>query len=217
MANRQSLVREAARFGDWLLKEVGRELRVARLIAGMTQREVATILGTSISHVSRVEHGLIKGIALIQLSTHAAVVGLEPWVRLYPTISRPLDAAQLALFARFRERIHAAWQVAVEVVMSIPGDLRAADAVLAIPACRCMVEVITRLADFQAQVRAARRKQRDLGADRLILVIAANATNRRALRDAGVAVRDAFPLDTKATLRALGAGTDPGADGLVLL
>jgi hypothetical protein len=51
----------------------------------------------------------------------------------------------------------------------------------------------------------------------LILVVAANATNRRALLQAGAAADDAFPLGTKATLRALAAGIDPGADGLVLL
>lgn len=217
MANRQSILRDAARFGDWALREVGRELRVARLIAGITQRQVATGLGKSTSHVSRVEHGLIKGVGLVQLSRHAAVVGLKPWIRLYPAVSRPLDQAQLALFARFRERIAATWQVVLEAPMPISNDLRAADALLVIPGCRCMVEIITRLADFQAQLRSAHRKQRDIGATRLILVVAGNDTNRRALRDAGIAVRDAFPLDTKATLRALAAGVDPGADGLVLL
>src|SRR3990170_3436894 len=104
MANRQSPIREAGRFGEWLLREIGRELRVARLIAGMTQAEVAVLLGTSVSHVSRVEHGLIKGFGLVALSRHGAVVGLKPWIRLYPTVTRPLDKAQLALFARFRER-----------------------------------------------------------------------------------------------------------------
>jgi transcriptional regulator with XRE-family HTH domain len=217
MGNRQSVVREAARFAEWVLREVGRELRVARLIAGMTQGQVAGVLGTSISHVSRIEHGLIKGVGLVALSRHAAVVGLKPWIKLYPVVGRPLDRAQLALFAKFRERIAVTWQVILEAPMPIPGDLRAADALLTIARCRCMIEIITRLADFQAQVRMAHRKQRDIGASRLILVVAGNDTNRRALRDAGVAARDAFPLDTKATLAALASGVDPGADGLVLL
>jgi len=196
---------------------MGRELRVARLIAGMTQGQVGSVIRRSAAHVSRVEHGLIRSFGLRALSLHAAAVGLKPWIALYPRVARPLDHAQLALFARFRERIAASWQIRVEATMPIQGDLRAADALLIGAGIRCMVEVITRLADFQAQVRAAHRKQRDIGADRLILVIAANATNRRALTDAGSAVRDAFPLDTKATLRALGAGVDPGADGIVLL
>ena len=51
----------------------------------------------------------------------------------------------------------------------------------------------------------------------MILVVAANATNRRALRFAEAAVRSALPLDTKATLRLLASGVDPGADALVLV
>jgi hypothetical protein len=145
------------------------------------------------------------------------VVGLKPWIRLFPSAARPLDHAQLELLARFRTRISSSWQVILEATMPIQGDLRAADALLVGASVRCMVEVITRLADFQAQVRAAHRKQRDIGGDRLVIVIAGTTTNRRALADAGSAVRDAFPIDTKATMRALGAGEDPGADGIVLI
>jgi len=217
MANRQSLLREAARLGDWILREVGRELRVARLIAGMTQADVAAQLSTSNSHVSRVEHGLIRGIGIPRLTRHAAVVGLKPYIKLFPAIGRPLDTAQLTLFARFKERVSRTWHIQLEVPMPKLGDLRAADALLTIPGCRCMVEVITRLADFQAQLRSAHLKQRDLGADRLILVVAANATNRRAVRLAQAAARSALPLDTKAALNLLASGVDPGADALVVL
>ena len=197
MANRQSRIGEAARLADWVLREIGRELRVARILSGMTQGQVAAILHTSTSHVSRVEHGLIKGITLTQLFRHAAVVGQKPYIKLFPLVARPMDHAQLALFTRFRERIGNAWQVIVEAPMPIVGDLRAGDALLSIPGCRCVVEVITRLADLQAQLRSARRKVRDLEADRLIFVVLGTETNRRALRDAGRAVDDAFPLRTR--------------------
>lgn len=217
MANRQSIQREANRFADWLLGEIGRELRVARIVAGKRLADVAEILGTSISHVSRVEHGLIKGIGIPALTRHAAAVGLKPYVKLFPAIARPLDHAQLALFARFRKRISTIWQVSLEVPMPIAGDLRAADALISIPGCRCMVEVITRLADFQAQYRAAQAKQRDLRADQIIFVVGGTTTNRRAIRDMGVAVTDALPLGTKDALLKLGAGVHPGANALILL
>ena len=217
MANRQSALQEASRLAAWVLRLIGRELRVARILAGRTQKQVAVALRTSTSHVSRVEHGLIRGLTMAQLHRHAAVVGLKPYINLYPLIARPLDTAQLRLFARFRARIAAVWEVTLEATMPIPGDLRAADAVLAIPGCRCVVEIITRLADFQAQLRSARRKVRDLGADRLIVVIAATPTNRRAIRDSGPAVEDAFPVRTKEALRRLASGTDPGGDALILL
>ena len=203
--------------GHLMLREVGRELRVARITRGMRQADVAVRLGTSIAHVSRVEHGLISGLGLVSLSRQAAVVGLKPWLRLFPSGPRPMDHAQLELFRRFRDRIGSAWSVTVEAPMPIRGDLRAADALIAIPGCRCMVEVITRLADVQAQLRAARLKQRDLGADRLVLIVASNGTNRRAIRAAGPTVLDSLPLGTKGVLRALVENRDPGDDGLVLL
>lgn len=217
MANRHSALQEASRTAIWVLRTIGRELRVARILAGQTQRQVAAALRTSDSHVSRVEHGLIRGLTMPQLHRHAATVGLKPFVNLYPLVGRPLDHAQLELFARLRARIAPSWKVTLEATMPIRGDLRAADAVLAIPGCQCAVEIVTRLADFQAQLRSARRKVRDLGADRLVLVVAATPTNRRAIRDAGRAVDDAFPVRTKLALRSLAAGTDPGGDALIVL
>ena len=196
---------------------IGRELRVARILTGKTQQHVGTALHRSNSHVSRVEHGLIRGLTMTQLHRHAAVVGLKPYVSLYPLIARPLDSAQLQLYERFRPRIASTWKVTLEATMPIRGDLRAADAVLTIPGCRCVVEIITRLADFQAQLRSARRKVRDLQADRLILVVAATQTNRRAIRDSGRAIDEAFPVRTKRALRALAAGADPGDDALIVL
>jgi len=111
--------REASQFADWLLHEIGRELRVARVTAGMRLLDVAETLGTSISHVSRVEHGQIKGLGLSGLTRHAAAVGLKPYLKLFPAVARPLDRAQLALFSRFRERLAAGWHVELEVPMPI--------------------------------------------------------------------------------------------------
>ena len=101
--------------------------------------------------------------------------------------------------------------------MPIAADLRAADARLSLAGCTIVIEVFSRLADFQAQSRASLIKKRDLQADRLILAVAGTSTNRRALAEA-LAVRQAtFPLGTKALFRALGEGRDPGADGILLL
>lgn len=217
MANRQSLRRDSTRFGLWLVQDAGRELRVARLITGKRQADVAAILGTSISHVSRVEHGLIRGIGLPDLSRHAAAVGLKPSLRLYPTVSRPLDRAQIELLDTFRARAGTDWMVQFEVPMPIAGDLRATDAVISIPGCRCAVEAITRLADLQAQLRSARLKQRDLGADRLILVVRATTANRRVLQAASRLVAESFPIGTKLALQHLAGSMDPGGDALILL
>lgn len=210
-------MRESARLAAWLLKDLGRELRVARILGGLTQARVAEQLGKSRSYISRVENGLVASLRVADLTRHASIVGLKLYAKLFPAGRRVMDAAQLALLERFRTRIAEAWTVELEVPMPIPGDLRAADALISVPGCRCMVEVITRMADFQAQLRSTRLKQRDLGADHLILVILGSSTNRRVLREAAGAVAVAFPLDTKAALRLLSIGTDPGADALILL
>ena len=83
--------------------------------------------------------------------------------------------------------------------------------------CRVLVEAFTRLSNWQAQTANAARKARDLGANRLIILVADTHANRRALAEAD-AIRDgSFPIRTRAALAALGAGTDPGGDAIVVL
>jgi hypothetical protein len=144
-------------------------------------------------------------------------VGLKLYLRAYPAGRRLLDGPQLQLLDRFRARIAAAVALRTEVPMPLEGDLRAADCVAALAGITIVIELITRLADFQAQSRAALLKQRDLGADRCLLVIAATRANRAALREADAAVAASFPLRTREVLRALAADADPGANGIVLL
>ena len=217
MANRSSPTRESAWLATTVLREVGRELRVARVTGGLTQRQVGLRLDRSGSHVSRTEHGLLVALRLRDLVRHAAAVGLRPHVRLYPTGRRPLDAAQLSTLAKLRGRLHPSWRVSLEVPVPRAGDLRAADAVISKPGCRCAVEVITRLADVQAQLRAARLKHRDLGTDRLLIVLAATPANRRMVRSIPAGTLDDLPVRSRWALQALSRGVDPGADALILI
>lgn len=219
MANRPhgDDVREANRLASWLLRDLGRELRVARIAAGLRQLDVARRLGTSTASICRVEKGSIRALTLGRLQRHAAVVGLKPFLKLYPSARRVLDQPQLDLLADFRARLHTAWSFATEVGVPIPGDLRAADCRFATAGCVCIGEAYTRISDYQAQSRAALLKKRDLGAERLYLIVRGTTTNRHALRAAGALVRASFPLETRAVMQALGEGRDPGGDGIVLL
>jgi hypothetical protein len=184
----------------------------------MRQRDVASAIDASTSHVSRVENAQLANLGLESLARHAAAVGLRPSVRLFPSGRRLLDRPQLELLARFRSRLHASWRWETEVPMPIAGDLRSADCRVSRPGCAIIVEAYTRLSDWQAQTAAASRKKRDLGADRLVILIAATHANRRAVAEAD-AVRSSgsFPVGTKAALRALARGEDPGSDCLVVL
>jgi hypothetical protein len=104
-----------------------------------------------------------------------------------------------------------------EVPMPIAGDLRSGDCLITTPGCSVLVEAYTRLSDWQGQSSAAALKQRDLGADRLIMLVAATHANRRAIAEADAVTDGSFPLRTKAALEALASGLDPGADAIVFL
>lgn len=208
---------EATRHAHWILLEAGRELRLARHVAGLRQADVARRTRTSTSQISRVENGRVRTLSISRLARIAAAVGLRPYVKLYPLGRRLLDRPQLELLGRLRARIHPRWSWETEVPVPIPGDLRSADCRLRIPGCAILVEAYTRFSDSQAQSAAASRKKRDLGADRLILLLAATHANRRAFADAADVLRGSFPLGTRTSLAALAAGRDPGADAIVFL
>jgi transcriptional regulator with XRE-family HTH domain len=217
MATRQPRIPDADREITWRLNEVGRELRIGRVTNGLRQIDIARRVQTSGAQISRIEHGKAPRVALRQLARVAAVVGLKMSVRTFPAGRRLIDGGQLALFEKLRGRSAAVWDWTTEVSMPIAGDFRAADAVAAIPGCRIAIELITRLVDFQGQTRAALLKQRDLGADRLLIVVLGSNANRRALRDAEPAIRESFPVGTRDALAALAAGRDPGGNAIVLL
>lgn len=217
MPSRISPLQEAKRLVRWQLVETGRELRVARVTAGMTQTQVGRAVGCAASTVSRIEHGLVRSLTLSLLMQLAAAVGLKAWVKTFPLGRRPLDAPQLGVLEAFNARLHAGWRRELEVVVQIAGDLRAADEVIRKDGCSCAVEAVTRFADVQAQVRGAKAKCRDLGCDRLIMVVRGSHANRRMIRDAGPLLREALPIGTRQAMAALSAGRDPGGDCLIVL
>ena len=207
---------ESVKHAEDQLRTIGRELRVARILAGKTQAEVARAIDASNAQICRIERASVPKVSFLQLSRYGGAVGLRLWVRAYPGGRRLMDAPQLALITRMRAKAPA-WAIRTEVTMPIAGDLRAADALLSNTRCTIVVEAITRLADFQAQSRSALAKKRDLGADRLVLLIADTRHNRRALREVSHIATASFPLRSDEVMRALEAGEDPGSDGIVML
>ena len=217
MPTRSSPLHEANRLTAWQLMEIGREIRLGRITGGRTQRAVAESVGTSVARISRIERGLVPTVTLRQLARIAAAVGLKLYIRAFPARRRLLDQPQQDLLSELQRRAHSSWRWESEVPMPIAGDLRAGDARSSVPGCSVLYELWTRLADWQAQTRSALLKQRDLGADRVVLVLRATHANREALRQAGPAARETFPLQGRQVLRALGEGRDPGANGILFL
>jgi transcriptional regulator with XRE-family HTH domain len=196
--------------------ETGDQLRTARLMLGATQADVGAAIGVSQKEISRRERGRTRVLGE-SLAAHAAAVGLRVSLKLWPAGGGIRDAAQARYVAAFVGRVGRLWRVTLEAPVDAVGDLRAVDILLVRGDVRVAVEVITRIADVQAQVRAAALKARDIGATRLILAVAGTHANRRALADAGGALISAFDLDTRRLMKELAAGRDPGRDGLVLL
>lgn len=200
------------------LASLARELRIARLTNGLSQAEVARRIGTSRSRVSRAERGKSPAISLAALVQHAAVVGLQLRVGAHPVRHVPLDAGQLALLGRLRSRLPpGAWGWQLEVPIPLPGDLRAADALLTGPAGTVLIEAETRLVDLQGQLRRAQLKRRELHADRLVLLVADSRANRRVLWESGDILQAAFGVAPRPALKALAAGQLPPTDILLVL
>ena len=197
--------------------EIGAGIRHARLAAGLPLDQVGRPINRSASWISRVERGMVASVRLDDLIILGAAVGLKVWVTTFASERAIHDAPQLALLRRFRARIGEDWQWTYEAPVPIQRDQRAADAVIRTASAVVMIEAFTRLADAQAQLRAVQAKSRDMGIERVILVIAATHANRRALALAADVVASGFPLRTRAVLSALAAGRDPGANGMVLL
>jgi transcriptional regulator with XRE-family HTH domain len=217
VANRISKLAEANSRARRLLADLGSELREARIGRGLRLTDVARAAGASASHISRIERGLTRDLGFLHLVRHGAVVGLKLHARFYPAGGGLRDAAQIDLLRRLRGRIEDRWSWTLEAPLNIPGDLRAFDALLTSPGATIAVEAITRLRDAQAQLIAATIKQRDGNVPRLVLLIKATDHNRTALSPAADVLATGFPLGTRATLKALSEGTDPGDNGIVLL
>ncbi|MEK6190705.1 MAG: helix-turn-helix transcriptional regulator [Chloroflexota bacterium] len=214
MANREQRLARATWWMGRDLDDAAGELRHARRRAGLTAQAVASVLGVSHPTVLRNERGY-RGIPPILLARHAAVVGLRARIRLYPEGEAIRDAGQVALIRRFREQVGEPGSWAFEVPIPRAGNQRALDAVLTVAGGRIGLEFYTRLADVQAQLRAANLKKRDAELERLVVVVQATRANRRALREAGTVLVD-FPRSGRRLLTAMAAGELPPANGVIL-
>lgn len=126
------------------------------------------------------------------------------------------DAGQMRVLNRLQPYVHPSFRWLLEMTVG-PNDLRAFDAGAVRSGCRIGFDVWFRVRDLQSQARSSLRKQTDARVDRLILVFADTWTNRRTVREAGEALRRAFPLTSRQVLSALRTGRDPGDNGIVFI
>jgi transcriptional regulator with XRE-family HTH domain len=198
-----------------LLREVGRELRAARITRGLSQRAVASVVEISQAQLSLIERDLYPVVTLDTLARAAAAVGLELSVKFYPGGEPIRDTAHIALLDRFRKAVGETWAWSSEVPLPVPGDKRAWDRLLRSANIAIGIEGETRPTDMQELGRRVALKKRDGGVDRVILVLANTEWCRRLVRLNDIDA--AFPVPGRIALKALAEGRDPGGDAIVLI
>jgi len=208
--------------GRFLTQRFGRELRVARIAAGVTQRDVARSAGVSQALVSLVERGA-SGLTLDVTARLAAAVGGDVSLTLYPGRGVGLrDSGQLRLAEIVRAHVHKQSRVEFEVPVGEGTDRRAADMVVETTAELQLLEIERSITDFQAQYRSAQLKRRALAEHvirpvRLVWVVGDTRRNRRVLGEHAEVVASVFPLTSRPIWAALADGQPFGADGLLWL
>jgi transcriptional regulator with XRE-family HTH domain len=196
-----------------MLAELGRELRMARLGAGLRQADVARAAGVSRSWISQLELGKVDEVGF-QLLT---VVGLDLRARAYLGPDPLRDAPQRQVLARLTSLLPVGAPLRTEVPFPLAGDQRAWDAMTRLWGLRVGIEVETRVTDWQAKERQLMLKRRDGGVDRLILVLADTRHNRTVVRTIGLELRRAFPIQGRTARAALRSAVDPGGDLLIVV
>ena len=215
MPTRERRVDRGTRQAGVLLRTAATELRDARIAAGVSQGLVAAAAGLSRAELSRIERAAAPWMAVSTLCRLAAVVGLQPSLRLYPVASPLRDQAHRDLLERLRTHLAAGLTWRTEVPLPIAGDLRAWDAVISGPTWRVAVEAETRLRDARALARKIELKRRDAGIETVILLVANTRNNRYILETSGSSLIESFPLAGRHVLAALESGRRPEASGIV--
>lgn len=204
-----------------LAERYGQELRVARVQAGLTQAQLARIAAVSQQEVSNAELGNTE-VSLAMRCQLAAAAGHELGLRLYPVASVPLrDSGQLGVATVIVQAAHPIWTPRLEVPVA-PGDLRAADILMAHPLEIVEVEVERGFADFQGQVRSGQVKreviaERESRPVRLVIAVPDTRAIRAALEPYAELIARALPVPSGRIWHAIRTGEPIGGDGILFV
>lgn len=199
----------------------GRELRIARLTAGLTQAALAGLAGLSQQEVSKAEQGWTD-ISLDARCRLAAACGHELGWRLYPvTTVRLRDSGQMPIAQAITALAHSNWRPRLEVPIA-QGDPRAADLVLEGPSQVIHIEIERALVDFQAQLRSAQLKREALLASlgkgvRLVIAIPDTRATRARLAPFAELLAGTLPAGSREIWRSIRTGSPLKSDGILFV
>lgn len=199
------------------MREVGREIRLARRSLGLSLASVAAAAGTSAATLSRIERGQSRDVSLVLLAKACAVVGLDLSVRAFPGGQPLRDARHARLLARFRSKLHPSLSWSTEVPLPNPGDQRAWDGLVRGTAWRYGTEAEMNPSDGQMVCRRLQLKRRDGGVDGVILLLPDTRQTRAFRREFADLLATDYPVSGRHALERLAAGADPGGSAVVVL
>lgn len=216
MATRESAAARGERRSRFLRQRTSDELGGARRAIGLSLRESSRKLDVSVDRLLRAERSEPATLTIDLAARYASMLGLELAVSMHPIGNATRDKGHLALLERFRRRLPSSMRWRTEVPIPITGDPRSADGIASTDSTAYLVEAETHVGDFQALERRLFAKARDIGADRVVLLLADTQHNRTLLKELP-GIRQRFSVDTRALFRAFATGQDPGGDALVIL
>jgi transcriptional regulator with XRE-family HTH domain len=208
----------ARRLGDRFLRDAAATFRETRVSLGLSQAHVAGAAGISRTRYGRIEASRVTTFTILEFASVAAVLGLDPVVRLYPGGPPVRDSGHASKIREFVASARAPLIPRTEVPLPAHGDraeLRAWDLVLLSGQERTTAEFEMRLADVQALLRRIGLKRRDDPSEHFLLLVADTRTNRRVLAEYRQLFTELPRLPTSRVLAGLRAGRHPGS-GVVL-
>src|SRR3954464_9332453 len=203
VSTRQRLARRGTERGRGIVHELTRQAEIARVEHGTSYAELGRALRLGGGQVARICRGQSPDLTIVRAARLLAVVRLDLSARAFPSGPSVRDAGQVRLLNRLRARLHASlgWRTEVPV-LDLPDagsiDRRAWDAMIEGPGWLVPVDAETRIGDLQAVQRRVALKQRDSGAESLILLLAETRHHRAVLGLAGDGFRGQFPVAPRA-------------------
>jgi transcriptional regulator with XRE-family HTH domain len=192
------------------------ELRIARINAGVSQRDLAAALGVSQGEIWKLERAKTADVGVVRLAEVASALGYELSIGLHPVGDGIRDKGQQALIGRFRALLAVGWRVLAEAPFPQPGDPRSWDLLLRGSRQVIGVEAETRIRDVQELVRRMRGREQDGGTDIVLLVLSDSAHNRRLVAEVREALGERWAATPRAARRALREGGPLPGSGVVL-
>jgi transcriptional regulator with XRE-family HTH domain len=198
---------------------LGREIRIARVSAGLTQDELARRAGLTQEYVSAVERG-VAAPSLDAACRLAAAAASDLSLRLYPAGGVSLrDSGQLGLAEIVVSHADRSWRARMEVAV---GSGRAHDLVLDRSEEVAAVEIERAFVDMQGQTRRSQDKREALAEHearpvRLILAVPDTRAMRQLVREHAEYLSRVFPISSRAIWRAIRQGHPIGGDGILFI